>query len=151
MVTIEGSMLESVAIILERSTQGIIQDWLRRVRLNGELMASPLTDEMRGSHLHQVFRDLVYRLCSSEHERAERRRSSAAAQYGVHRSRQRYSALMIVEESRMLEVSIVHMLHINRENLDSNVIPIGVMAIAHEVDSQLGQATASFIAHSTRA
>jgi hypothetical protein len=55
---------------------------------------------------------------------------------------------MLVEESRMLQVSIFQTLQNNLASIDFSLLSIGVMTIADEVDSQLSQAMASFIADS---
>jgi len=59
--------------------------------------------------------------------------SQAAHNHGTLRRDQGYSAAMIVDESRMLQVSIFQTLQLH------------VMAIADEVDSQLAQAMTSYI------
>ena len=51
---------------------------------------------------------------------------------------------MIVEESRMLQVSIFHTLQNNLSVVDFSLLLIDVMAIADEVDSQLKQTIISF-------
>jgi hypothetical protein len=51
---------------------------------------------------------------------------------------------MLVEESRLLQVSIFRTLHTNRAAIDFDLLLIGVAAIADEVDSQLRQAMESF-------
>jgi hypothetical protein len=51
---------------------------------------------------------------------------------------------MLVEESRMLQVSIFETLQNNLESIDFSLLLIGVMTIADEIDSQLSQAVASF-------
>jgi hypothetical protein len=55
---------------------------------------------------------------------------------------------MIVEESRMLQVSIFQTLQNNLHQVDFSLLLLGVMAIADEVDSQLAQTMASYIAES---
>jgi hypothetical protein len=55
---------------------------------------------------------------------------------------------MIVEESRMLQVSIFQTLQTNLHQVDFSLLLLGVMAIADEVDSQLAQTMASYIAES---
>ncbi len=52
---------------------------------------------------------------------------------------------MIVEESRMLQVSIFQTLQLHLRKLDTAVLLTDVMAIADEVDSQLAQAMTSYI------
>jgi hypothetical protein len=52
---------------------------------------------------------------------------------------------MLVEESRMLEVSIFETLRKNDQKLDSSVLLLDVMVIADEADLQLAEAMTSFI------
>jgi hypothetical protein len=74
--------------------------------------------------------------------------SIAAAQHGVTRHKQGYTAAMLVEESRMLQVSIFQILQNNLASIDFSVLLIGVMTIADEVDSQLSQAMDSYLMQS---
>jgi hypothetical protein len=55
---------------------------------------------------------------------------------------------MLVEESRMLQVSIFQTLQRNLASIDFSLLLIGVMIIADEIDSQLSQAIASYTAES---
>jgi len=141
--------VESVATILERSAQSSIDDWFGRVQLQERLMAVPLSYEQRCGHLPQVFRDLVYRLRSSQPLGTREVFSIAAAQHGVTRRKYGYTAAMLVEESRMLQVSIFQTLQNNLANIDFSVLLIGVMTIADEVDSQLSQAMESYLTQSS--
>jgi hypothetical protein len=70
--------------------------------------------------------------------------SDGAAEHGYVRKSQGYSIPMIVEESRMLQVSIFHTLQNNLSVVDFSLLLIDVMAIADEVDSQLKQTIISF-------
>jgi hypothetical protein len=98
--------------------------------------------------LPQVFRDLVYRLRSSTPLGTKEVISIAAAQHGVARRKQGYTAAMLVEESRMLQVSIFQILQNNLVSIDFSVLLIGVMTIADEADSQLSQAMDSYLMQS---
>jgi len=53
---------------------------------------------------------------------------------------------MLVEESRMLQVSIFQTLQNNLQQVDFSQLLVDVMVIADEVDSQLAQAMTSYIA-----
>ena len=53
---------------------------------------------------------------------------------------------MLVEESRMLEVSIFQTLQNHIANIDFSLVLAGVTVIADEIDSQLSQAVASYTA-----
>jgi DNA-binding response OmpR family regulator len=137
--------VETVATILDRSTQHCIEDWYTRVQVDSELMDVHLTREERCSHLPQVFRDLVERLNGNHPIGVKGSLSAAAAAHGVNRRRQGYSASMLVEESRILQVSIFHTLQKNLANINFSILLYQVMTIADEVDSQLRQAMDCYI------
>lgn len=138
------SRVESVATILERAAPGCIEDWFERVQLEDSLTNVPLTREQRCSHLPQVFRDLVARLNADHPRGTVGTLSVAAAEHGMNRRKQGYSAAMLVEESRILQVSIFHTLQKNLSSIDFSVLLIQVMTIADEVDSQLRQAVEGY-------
>jgi CheY-like chemotaxis protein len=140
-------VVESVSTILERSAQSTIDDWFECVQRDERLMAVPLSYEPRCAHLPQVFRDLVNRLRSAR-PLGTKEVTIAAAQHGVTRYKQGYTAAMLVEESRMLQVSIFQMLQNNLASIDFSVLLIGVMTIADEIDSQLSQAMDSYLKQS---
>jgi CheY-like chemotaxis protein len=134
----------TVATILERNRDSIIQEWFGRVEALETLMSVPLSREQRCSHLPLVFNDLICRLRSQEPMGTKEPRSAGAARHGANRFSQGYTAAMLVEESRMLQVSIFNTLHKNLLNIDYSVLLIGVMTIADEIDFQLSQAIESF-------
>jgi CheY-like chemotaxis protein len=140
--------VESVADILERSAQSTIEEWLQSVRDEPEIIFVPLDDDARCAHLPQLFRELVYRLRKPVKLGTRAPASPAAAEHGLIRRQQGYSAAMLVEESRMLQVSIFQTLQDNLTRIDFSVLLVGVMAIADEVDSQLAQQMASYISES---
>jgi len=139
---------ENVATILEQSTQSTIDDWLMRVELEPHLINVPLSTEERGAHLPQLFRDVVFRLRNPLPLGTRALVSASATSHGLLRREQGYSAAMMVEESRMLQVSIFQTLQNNLFRVDFSLLLVGVMAIADEVDSQLAQAMASYISES---
>jgi DNA-binding response OmpR family regulator len=140
--------VETVATILERTTDETIADWFRHIEKEAAVMSVPLTYEQRTCHLPQLLRDLVLRLRSFKVIGSKELVSAAAADHGSNRQRQGYSAAMLVEESRMLQVSIFQTLQHNLESIDFSVLLIGVMTIADEIDSQLSQAMASYVVES---
>ena len=140
--------IENVANILERETQSTIEDWLLHVELEPQIITVRLGPKERCAHLPQMFRDLVSRL---RHPLALGTRalvSPSAAQHGFLRRKQGYTAAMMVEESRMLQVSIFQTLQDNLRRVDFSLLLVDVMAIADEVDSQLAQAMAAYISES---
>lgn len=151
---LEGSSsprpVETVATILERTANLSIADWLRRVGFEEALMVIPLSDETRSEHLPALFSDLVVRLRSFKPLGTKEHPSSIAAAHGVLRRKQGYSAAMLVDESRLLQISIFQTLQNNLATIDFSVLLTGVMTIADEVDSQLSQAMASYIAEAER-
>jgi len=141
-------IVESVAAILERSAESTISDWYELVEKEESLMAIPMTFQLRSGHLVQVFQDLVLRLRSSKILGTKELLSAAATEHGTARRQQGYTAAMMVEESRILQVSVFNTLQKNLANIDFSVVLIGVMTIADEIDSQLGQAMKSYLAES---
>ena len=141
-------IIETVATILERTTASTIQAWFALVQTEKKVMTVSLTFDQRCGHLPQVFRDLADRLRSSHPIGSKELISPAAAAHGVNRRQQGYTAAMMVEESRMLQVSVFRTLQNNLASIDFSVLLIGVMTIADEIDSQLSQAMASYIEES---
>jgi CheY-like chemotaxis protein len=141
----------TVATILERATGSIIQEWFARVQTEDKLISVPLSFEQRCGHLPMIFRDLVCRLRSQRPIGTKELGSVAAARHGVDRFRQGYSVAMLVEESRMLQVSIFNALQNNLENIDYSVLLVGVMTIADEIDFQLSQAIESYTGETLQA
>ncbi len=136
--------IETVASILERATASTIREWYQRVEAEPTLMAIPMSCEQRCSHLPTLFRDLTLRLHSNQPIGAKALTPSGAAEHGANRFRQGYTAWMLVEESRILQVSIFYTLQCNLATIDHSVLLIGVMTIADEIDAQLSRAVKSY-------
>jgi hypothetical protein len=64
----------------------------------------------------------------------------------VGRSKQGYSAAMLVEESRILQVSIFSTLQKDSTNINFSMLLFQVMQTSDEVDSQLRQAMECHVA-----
>jgi CheY-like chemotaxis protein len=140
--------VESVATILERAAPNCIEDWFLEVQLDSKLSLVPLTPEQRYGHLPQLFRDLVARLRAALPFGCKGPLSAFAAEHGLARRQQGYSAAMMVEESRILQVCIFHTLEKNLDSIDFSVLLSQVMTIADEVDSQLRQAMECYVEES---
>jgi len=136
---------ETVADVLERETQFTIVKWLTRVNAEPDVLDVRLTTEERCAHLPEMFRDLVTRLRDPLPLGTRALASDAAHDHGCLRREQGYSPAMIVEESRMLQVSIFETLQSHSATMDIGDLLADVMAIADEVDSQLAQAMTSYI------
>jgi DNA-binding response OmpR family regulator len=141
--TRRASNIERVATILERNALTTISEWLSRVERDGELTRIPLSHQQRTGHLPQLLRELVHRL-RVPRILGTQQVSEAAVQHGKVRCSQGYSIPMIIEESRMLQVSIFHTLQTNLSAVDFSLLLIDVMTIADEVDSQLKQTVMSY-------
>jgi CheY-like chemotaxis protein len=131
---------ETVATIIESTSDQIIELWLSRVQDNEELMKLPLSSADRTGHLPLLLQDLVTRLRRSGSVDGTHLDSIAAGEHGRLRRQQGYTAPLIVEESRMLQVSIFETLQNNLARVDFSLVLLDVMTIADEVDSQLSQA-----------
>lgn len=136
--------VESVADILERQLDSVIQEWLMRVEKEPDLTAIPLNFEDRTGHLPQLLRDVILRLRLDDETKAPI--SKAAAHHGDLRAQQGYTVAMAVEESRLLQVSIFTTLHKSQKNLEFEMVLPAVVTIADEVDAQLKQQMLRFMA-----
>jgi DNA-binding response OmpR family regulator len=134
---------ERVAAILDRDLKATIQMWMSRVDHTDELTAISLTYQERTGHLPLLLNDLVRRLRLPLG--AESPISRAAREHGILRRRQGYTVPMVVEESRILQVSIFNTLQNNLGRVDFSTVLLDVMTIADEVDSQLKQAMLGFM------
>jgi hypothetical protein len=140
-----GTVKYDVASVLERETQTTITEWYGRVEDEADLVRIPLSRKDRCAHLPELFRDLVFRLRNPLPLGSRALTSPDAHAHGCLRRDQGYTAAMIVEESRMLQVSIFQTLQLHLEETESGVLLLHIMAIADEVDSQLAQAMTSYI------
>ena len=138
---------ESVAVILQRCTSAIVEDWLTRVRRNPTLNQIPLSDKDRTGHLPKLIEDLIVRLRmpSSTGQENDPPSSAAALAHGKMRRQQGYTPGMLVHDSRILQVTLFRMLQHNLSALDFSLLLPDVMTIADEVDSQLTQAMDSYM------
>jgi CheY-like chemotaxis protein len=135
--------IESVAEILKRTTDAAIHTWYENVQTNHLLMATEMDRDQRCRHLPALFRELISRL-NSTNPIGSVLISLEAAEHGLDRRMRGYSAAMLVEESRILQVSIFNTLQDNLATIDFSILLNGVMVIADEIDSQLSQAMTSF-------
>jgi YesN/AraC family two-component response regulator len=144
----ERAAVEDVGTILEQETQSTIDDWLKHVNAEPEVITVVMDAKKRCAHLPRLFADLVARLRNPLPLGTRALVSPAAAQHGLLRREQGYTAAMMVEESRMLQVSIFQALDANLYRIDFSLLLTSVMAIADEVDSQLAQQMTCYIAES---
>jgi DNA-binding response OmpR family regulator len=135
---------ESVASILESDSGRTIDLWLSHVEEHAELMKVSLSTKDRTGHLPLLLHDLVARLRRPAIVDGKHPDSQAAHEHGRLRRKQGYSAALMVEESRMLQVSIFQILQDNLARVDFSLVLVDVMTIADEVDSQLCQAMQTF-------
>jgi ActR/RegA family two-component response regulator len=136
---------ESVASILERDATITTQRWLTRVNRTQELACVPLTDIDRTGHLLEIINSIVVRLRDTRAMEPIASSSPAAVAHGRVRYGQDYTAPMIVQESRILQVCIFETSQGNLAMVDFSLVLPDIMLIADEVDSQLTQSVASFL------
>jgi hypothetical protein len=137
------AIIETVANVLKRELKPTIEQWMNRVEKVPALTAIHLSYQQRTGHLPQLLEDLVTRL--SLEEGAARPETSSAHDHGKVRFDQGYSVPMLVEESRLLQVSIFHTLRRFQKSLDPNLMMSGVIIIADECDAQLKHSVETFM------
>jgi hypothetical protein len=137
-------VVESVASVLEQELGSTIAEWLRQVNLIPHLTDVVLSDADRSDHLPQMFKDLIARLRLDRD--VKQPFSFAAAAHGGMRFAQGYSVSMLVEESRIFQVSTFGTLRLHQGKLDHEQVLFDVITIADEADRQLTQSVLSFMA-----
>ncbi len=139
------SRKESVASILERDADLTVRQWLMRVAKDPILSANPLSEADRIAHLPEMLADIATRLRKVRVLEAVAIPSRAAVAHGEIRHLQRYTAPMMVQESRILQVCIFETIQRNLGAVDFSLVLPDIMLIADEVDSQLTQSIDSFL------
>ena len=107
-------------------------------------MHVPLNHDQRTGHLPYLLHDVIKRLRQDTGTKAPI--SKAAADHGDLRCKQGYTPAMMVEESRLLQVSIFTTLHQNVKQLEFDTLLPDVVTIADEVDAQLKEQMLRFMA-----
>jgi hypothetical protein len=107
-------------------------------------MHIPLNHQERTGHLPHLIHDVINRLRLDVGTKAPI--SKAAADHGDLRRKQGYTVAMMVEESRLLQVSIFTTLHQNVTQLEFSTLLPDVVTIADEVDAQLKEQMLRFMA-----
>jgi hypothetical protein len=135
--------IKTVATILEQELIPTIQRWMQCVEQVPELIGIPLNYDERTGHLPQLLKDLITRLGLAKG--AERPKTTSAHDHGRVRFEQGYSVSLLVEESRLLQVSIFNTLHRNQTSLDPDRLMPDVITIADECDAQLKHTVETFM------
>lgn len=134
---------ERVADILEQELDPTIHDWIGLVEKEPDLIRIPLNFEERTGHLPKLLHDVIARLRLDKGSKAPV--SVAASHHGKLRFKQGYTAAMVVDESRILQVCIFSTLHRNEHRVKFSKLLPDVVTIADEVDAQLKQQILCFL------
>lgn len=128
---------ERVDDILEQELDRTILEWMALVEKEPDLIRIRLNFEERAGHLPKLLHDVIARLRLDEGSKAPV--SVAASHHGELRRKQGYTAAMVVDESRILQVCIFSTLHRNEHRVKFSKLLPDVVTIADEVDAQLKQ------------
>ena len=134
---------ERVADILEQELDPTIHMWIGLVEKEPDLIRIPLNFEERTGHLPRLLHDVIARLRLDKG--SETPLSVAASHHGELRLKQGYTASMVVDESRILQVCIFSTLHKNEHRVKFSKLLPDVVTIADEVDAQLKQQILCFL------
>jgi hypothetical protein len=134
---------ERVADILEQELDPTIHAWMELVEKEPDLIRIPLNFEERTGHLPKLLHDVIARLRLDKGSKAPI--SIAAGYHGKLRLKQGYTAAMVVDESRILQVCIFSTLYRNEHRVKFSKLLPDVVTIADEVDAQLKQQILCFL------
>jgi len=110
------------------------------------LNALPIGENDRTEYLPELMGNITAQLRAVHGLELIDNPSLAAVAHGQLRYRQGYTAPLIVQESRILQVCIFETIQRNLATVDFTSVLPDVMIIADEVDSQLTQGIDSFLA-----
>jgi hypothetical protein len=140
---VKVKILNTAAVILERERNSVIEEWLWRVNSAPALTTIPLSDAERTGHLPSLLDDLISRL--RDFDQKQPSTCTGADMHGKIRFAQGYSVSMLVEESKIFEVSTFMALHLHQSELIQSRALLDVMIIADEADKQLEETVRSFM------
>jgi hypothetical protein len=143
MQKIRSKTAKSVATILEQELDFMIKEWIRRASMVPSLTTIILSDMDRAGHLPKLFDEIVGRLLGNRD--TEPPVSIAAGEHGRLRFAQGYSVDMLVEESRILEVTTFGTLQRHQDELNRKQVLPDVAIIADEADRQLEETVVGFM------
>jgi DNA-binding response OmpR family regulator len=136
---------EDVASILDRDLAITMERWLSRVEQVEGLTALPLSPKERTAYLPEMIGNITSRLRLTRVIEAIDTLCPAAVAHGQIRHRQGYTAPLIVQESRILQVCIFETVERNMATVNFPTLMADVMIVADEVDAQLKQTIESFL------
>jgi DNA-binding NarL/FixJ family response regulator len=139
--------MATVASLVEQNLDGTIQSWVKLVEQDEEMDCLPLNFEDRVGHLPNLLAELISQILIPQS--AKTSVSVPAREHGALRRKQGYTAAMLIEEYRLLRISIFSTLQSNLRRVDFNALLLGVIAIADVMDSQLKQAMLSLVGPQT--
>jgi ActR/RegA family two-component response regulator len=136
---------ESVASILDRDLAITMQQWSWRVEQVAELTSIAVAPKDRVAYLPELVKSITARLRAVRAIEVIDSPCAAAVMHGKLRCRQGYTAPLIVQESRILQVCIFETIQRNLGTVNFTAVLPDIMIIADEVDSQLKQTIDSFL------
>jgi len=141
---LQPQSVELVARIIEHERVAITETWLNKMREAGSLTEARLSSAELSGHLPEALNEVVYRLQYPQPLGLMTLFSMSSLQHGARRRRQGFSAPVLVEEARALQVALFQAIQNNIDRIDLQQLPGALMAIADEVNAQLVQSVAGY-------
>jgi CheY-like chemotaxis protein len=140
---------ETVADVLERATESIMQDCFARIQAaeqtsSGTPDPNIFSGDLRCGYLALVLQNTISRLLPTRSTACKERSFAGAMKYGMERRLHGDSPAMLVEEFRLLQASIFQVVQNNLAGPDHTSVVADVMTIADEIHGQLGQVLAAY-------
>lgn len=144
-MTIEdtSAQLDRVPDLIKRNKDGLIAEWLQRVKADAELMTVSLSDAERRDHVPDLLDEAISHACG--HSIAHERRLNAAEQHGTLRYHQGYSIAMIILEAQLLQAVIAECVRDHVSLIDlSHLIP-DIAKIWDTISGELRESSRTFM------
>jgi DNA-binding response OmpR family regulator len=136
--------IELATTVIERERSAITRAWLAKMREAESFRAVPLSVEDQSEHLPELLNEIVYRLRYPQKLGLMTLFSMASLQHGARRRRQGFRSPVLVEEARVLQVTLFQAIQDNLGRMDLSQLPGTLMAIADEANAQLLQSLSGY-------
>ena len=136
---------ERIPDIIKGNKDGVISQWLQRVKMNPELITVSLSDAERRDHVPDLLDEAIAHSCGDPISKEERLK--AAEHHGTLRYHQGYSVAMLILESQLLQDVIAECIRDHVDTLDlSHLIP-DIAKISDTISAELRESSRSFMKH----
>jgi len=138
--------LKKLSFILEENLENITQRYLGEMRESGKFPVGDLSDDEVLNHVDDMLEEVIAVLRSEA--RGNGNLSRVAAEHGIARARQNFTALMMLDEMRLLRNILYSVTQENLLTVDVSTLIPDMIRVADTLDARLAEATRAYLTYS---